>query len=290
MIREKEIKGVSGPGMLSVLIVALLGSVTSVGLAINSANGWLGAASALGLLGVIVLMAGLFMVQPNEGRVLQLFGDYVGTVRSSGLKWANPFYTKRHVSLKIRNFETSSRLKVNDVDGNPIEMSAVVVWKVVDTAEAVFQVDNYDNFVKVSAEAAIRKLAQSYPYDTDEESRLSLRGNPKEIADHLKAEMQERLTVAGVEVLDSRISNLSYAPEIAQAMLRRQQATAVIAARQKIVEGSVGMVEMALERLSKQNIVRLDEDRKAAMVSNLLVVLCSESAVQPVINTGTIYQ
>ena len=190
----------------------------------------------------------------------------------------------------MRNFETASRLKVNDVDGNPIEMSAVVAWKVVDSAQAVFQVDNYERFVTVAAEAAVRKLAMSYPYDTHEDHQLSLRAHPNEIGEHLRKEMQERLAVAGVEVLEARISNLSYAPEIAQAMLRRQQAGAVIAARQKIVEGSVGMVEMALERLSRKNIVQLDEERKAAMVSNLLVVLCSESSTQPIINTGTLYQ
>jgi regulator of protease activity HflC (stomatin/prohibitin superfamily) len=231
------------------------------------------------------------MVNPNEGRVLQLFGQYVGTVRTPGLRWANPFYSKRRVSLRVRNFETQSRLKVNDLEGSPIEISAVVVWKVVDTAQATFEVDDYDKFVTVSAESALRKLAMSYPYDAhDEGAQLSLRGNPHEIAEHLRREVQERLEMAGVQVLEARISNLAYAPEIAQAMLRRQQASAVIAARQRIVDGSVGMVEMALERLSQKNIVTLDEERKAAMVSNLLVVLCSESPAQPIVNAGTLYQ
>jgi regulator of protease activity HflC (stomatin/prohibitin superfamily) len=246
-------------------------------------------AAALGFLAFVGL-AGLFMVNPNEGRVLQLFGEYVGTVRAPGLRWANPLYTKRRVSLRVRNFETQSRMKVNDVDGNPIEMSAVVVWHVVDTAQATFEVDNCERFVTVAAEAALRKLAMSYPYDAHEEGQVSLRGSPLEITEHLRSEMQERLERAGVEVLEARISNLAYAPEIAQAMLRRQQASAVIAARQKIVDGSVGMVEMALERLSQKNIVQLDEERKAAMVSNLLVVLCSENTTQPIINTGTLYQ
>jgi regulator of protease activity HflC (stomatin/prohibitin superfamily) len=195
------------------------------------------------------------------------------------------------VSLRVRNFETQSRLKVNDVEGSPIEISAVVVWKVVDTAQAAFEVDDCDKFVTVSAEAALRKLAMSYPYDAhDEVGQLSLRSSPHEIAEHLKQEMQERLEMAGVQVIEARISNLAYAPEIAQAMLRRQQASAVIAARQRIVDGSVGMVEMALERLSQKNIVTLDEERKATMVSNLLVVLCSEAPAQPIVNTGTLYQ
>lgn len=286
MIREKATAGVSG-------VLVLLGSgalaIGAVVLLVQSGGvGLLVAAAALGFLAVVGL-AGLFMVNPNEGRVLQLFGEYVGTVREPGLRWANPLYTKHRVSLRVRNFETQSRMKVNDVDGNPIEMSAVVVWHVVDTAQATFEVDNCEKFVTVAAEAALRKLAMSYPYDAHEEGQVSLRGSPLEITEHLRREMQERLERAGVEVLEARISNLAYAPEIAQAMLRRQQASAVIAARQKIVDGSVGMVEMALERLSQKNIVQLDEERKAAMVSNLLVVLCSENTTQPIINTGTLY-
>ena len=289
MIREKQTQAFSGVAAAGVLLSALAASVALVWSA-----GGTGAQTGLGvLLGMVtfLLSGGFFMVNPNEGRVLQLFGAYVGTARTPGLRWANPLYSKRRVSLRVRNFETQSRLKVNDVEGSPIEISAVVVWKVVDTAQAAFEVDDCDKFVTVSAEAALRKLAMSYPYDShDEHGQLSLRGSPHEIAEHLKQEMQERLEMAGVQVLEARLSNLAYAPEIAQAMLRRQQASAVIAARQRIVDGSVGMVEMALERLSQKNIVSLDEERKAAMVSNLLVVLCSESPAQPIINAGTLYQ
>jgi hypothetical protein len=287
MIREKATTGVSGFGVLAGALVGLvLAGVLLRDSAGEPARQWLALIVALVSLGSSL---GLFMVNPNEGRVLQLFGDYIGTVRSPGLRWANPLYSKRRVSLRVRNFETQSRMKVNDIDGNPIEMSAVVVWRIVDTAQATFEVDDCEKFVTVAAEAALRKLAMSYPYDAHEEGRQSLRGNPSEIADHLRSETQERLALAGVEVLEARISNLAYAPEIAQAMLRRQQASAVIAARQKIVDGSVGMVEMALERLSQKNIVQLDEERKAAMVSNLLVVLCSETATHPIVNAGTLY-
>jgi regulator of protease activity HflC (stomatin/prohibitin superfamily) len=234
------------------------------------------------------LMGGLFIVNPNEGRVIQLFGGYVGTDKQPGLRWVSPFCTRRRVSLRVRNFE-SGKLKVNDSAGNPIEIAAVVVWKVVDTAEAVFEVDDYENFVEVQSEAAVRNLATSYPYDAHEEGEIALRSHTNEIADHLKAEVQDRLARAGVEVIESRISHLAYAPEIAHAMLQRQQASAIIAARQKIVEGAVGMVEMALDQLSKQNVVELDEERKASMVSNLLVVLCSDRDTQPVVNTGSLY-
>jgi regulator of protease activity HflC (stomatin/prohibitin superfamily) len=290
MTREREFTASSGLPTVA-LLLSLLGLGAWLGIrAITTLNGRLGWASGIALAADILGWCGLFVINPNEGRVLQLFGRYVGTAKAPGLRWANPFFTKKHVSLRFRNFETASRMKVNDLDGNPIEMSAIVVWRVVDTAMAVFDVDNYENFVKVQAEAAVRKTAMSYPYDTHEENQISLRGNPAEIADHLRNEVQERLASAGVEVTEARISNLAYAPEIAQAMLRRQQASAVIAARQKIVEGSVGMVEMALERLSQKRIVDLDAERKAAMVSNLLVVLCSESATQPVVNTGTLYQ
>jgi regulator of protease activity HflC (stomatin/prohibitin superfamily) len=236
-----------------------------------------------------VLLAGLFVVNPNEAKVVQLFGRYVGTVTQPGLRWANPFYTKKRISQRIRNFE-SSHLKVNDNEGNPIEIAAVVVWKVVDTAEAVFEVDDYNNYVKVQTEAALRNLATSYPYDTHNDEHMSLRGHTVAVADHLKKEIQDRLNRAGVEVMEARISHLAYAPEIAHAMLQRQQAGAIIAARQRIVEGAVGMVEMALELLSRRDIVSLDNERKAAMVSNLLVVLCGDKSTQPVINTGTIYQ
>jgi regulator of protease activity HflC (stomatin/prohibitin superfamily) len=236
----------------------------------------------------IVCLNGLFIVNPNEAKVLQLFGRYIGTVREPGLRWANPFYSKRKISTRVRNFE-SNKLKVNDHDGNPIEIAAVVVWRVIDTAEAAFEVDDYQNYVHVQSEAAVRNLATQHCYDAHEEGKMSLRANTVEIAEQLRAEIQARLGKAGVEVLESRISHLAYAPEIAGAMLRRQQATAVIAARQKIVEGAVGMVDMALELLAKKHVVDMDEERKAQMVSNLLVVLCGEHDAQPVVNTGTIY-
>jgi len=233
----------------------------------------------------ILGLAGLFTVQPNRGVVLQLFGRYVGTVRAPGLRWANPFYSKRSISLRVRNFETS-KMKVNDQDGNPIEIAAVVVWKVVDTAEAAFQVDDYENYVTVQSESAVRNMAAAYPYDSHEEGQISLRGAAAEVASHLQEEVQERLLVAGVEIVETRISHLAYAPEIAAAMLQRQQAAAIIAARTKIVEGAVGMVEMALEKLKENNVIDLDDERRAAMVSNLLVVLCGERATQPIVNTG----
>jgi regulator of protease activity HflC (stomatin/prohibitin superfamily) len=234
-------------------------------------------------------LRGFFVVAPNEAQVLQLFGDYAGTAKIPGLRWANPFYTRKKISLRVRNFE-SSHLKVNDAEGNPIEIAAVVVWRVVETAEATFEVNDYENYVHVQSEAAVRNAATSYPYDSHEDHVVSLRGSTSAVADHLKQEVQQRLQKAGVEVLEARISHLAYAPEIAAAMLQRQQAGAIIAARQRIVEGAVGMVEMALEMLSHKAIVQLDEERKAAMVSNLLVVLCGEKAAQPIVNTGTIHQ
>ncbi len=238
---------------------------------------------------LIFLMVGLFVVNPNEARVVQFFGRYVGTASDPGLRWANPFYTKRRVSLRVRNFETEHS-KVNDTEGNPIEMAAVVVWKVVDTAEASFEVDDYVNYVHVQSESAIRNLATHYPYDTHEGEEISLRGNTEEIAGQMKTEIQGRLHKAGVEVLEARITHLAYAPEIASAMLQRQQAGAIIAARSQIVEGAVSMVQMALDQLSSRQIVELDEERKAAMVSNLLVVLCGDKGTQPVLNTGTLHQ
>jgi regulator of protease activity HflC (stomatin/prohibitin superfamily) len=236
----------------------------------------------------IFLLGGLFMVNPNEGRVLQLFGKYTGTAKEPGLRWANPLYMKRRISLRVRNFETN-RLKVNDIDGNPIEIAAIVVWKVIDTAEATFEVDNYEGFVKIQSESAVRNLATQHPYDSHNEDKISLRGHTGPISEQLRNEIQDRLAQAGIQVIESRISHLAYASEIAEAMLRRQQAGAVIAARQLIVEGAVGMVEMALTQLAQKNIIDLDSERKAAMVSNLLVVLCGETASKPVINTGTIY-
>jgi regulator of protease activity HflC (stomatin/prohibitin superfamily) len=232
---------------------------------------------------------GMIVVNPNQAKVLLLFGDYKGTVKKEGWWAINPFYTRKTISLRIRNFETE-RLKVNDLDGNPIEIAAVVVWKVVDTAEACFNVEDYENFVHVQSESALRNLATRYPYDIHHEDEISLRGHTEKVAEHLKKEIQERLSKAGIEVVEARISHLAYAAEIASAMLQRQQAGAIIAARQKIVEGAVGMVEMALEMLDRKQLVVLDPERKAAMVSNLLVVLCGERATQPVINTGTIYQ
>lgn len=231
---------------------------------------------------------GFMIVQPNESKVLILFGRYTGTVKDSGFWWVNPFTVKKHVTLRIRNFN-SERLKVNDLHGNPIEIATVIVWRVVDSARAIFDVQNYEQFVAIQSETAIRSMASEYPYDVDDD-KPSLRGTPQEIAENLKNTLQTRLEVAGVEIIESRISHLAYAQEIAQAMLRRQQAQAVIAARAKIVEGAVGMVQMALTALSEQNIVKLDEDKKATMVNNLMVALVSETSTQPVINTGTLYQ
>jgi regulator of protease activity HflC (stomatin/prohibitin superfamily) len=237
---------------------------------------------------LLLFMAGFFMVQPNNGVVLQLFGRYVGTSREAGLRWANPFFSKKPISLRVRNFE-SGKLKVNDLEGSPIEIGAIVVWQVHDTAEAVFTVDDYENFVHVQSEAALRQMATSYPYDLHDEHTVSLRSHSKEINEHLQREIQERLGAAGVTVMEARISHLAYAQEIAQAMLQRQQASAIIAARTKIVEGAVSMVHMALEQLEREGKINLDDERKAAMVSNLLVVLCGERGTQPIVNTGTLY-
>jgi regulator of protease activity HflC (stomatin/prohibitin superfamily) len=296
MIRERQYDGLPGVPVLLLLIVLTiaLGALAIRGLAGAEVDESPAAAaivigSFLGILVLIFLGFGIFVVNPNEGRVLQLFGDYAGTAKKPGLRWANPFMTKKRVSMRVRNFE-SSRLKVNDNEGNPIEIAAVVVWQVVDSAEAVFEVDDYDNYVKVQSESALRNLATSYTYDSHDDERISLRGHTASVAEHLKTEIQDRLARAGVQVIEARISHLAYAPEIAASMLQRQQAGAIIAARQRIVEGAVGMVEMALEMLSQREIVTLDNERKAAMVSNLLVVLCGERSTQPVINAGTIYQ
>ena len=237
---------------------------------------------------LMILLGGFFIVNPNESKVLQLFGRYVGSVLEPGLKWANPFYMKHKISVRVRNFETG-KLKVNDQDSNPIEIAAVVVWRVVDTAEAMFEVDDYEHYVHVQSESAVRGLAQNYPYDAHVEGVVSLSGHTPEVAERLKKEIQDRLEKAGVRVIEARISHLAYAQEIASAMLQRQQASAIIAARQKIVEGAVGMVEMALDLLSQKQIVTLDNERKAAMVSNLLVVLCGDRSTQPVVNTGSLY-
>jgi regulator of protease activity HflC (stomatin/prohibitin superfamily) len=289
MIRERERLAMSGGIVVIVLLVVMVASAWSFVMGILAGSAPIIIGSVVVWLTALFLSLGVFSVNPNEARVLQLFGDYAGTVKKPGLRWANPLFTKKRVSIRIRNFETA-RLKVNDLEGNPIEIAAVVVWRVVDTAEACFEVDDYNNYVHVQSEAALRNLATSYPYDVHDEAHISLRGHTGVVADHLKREIQERLAKAGVEVLEARISHLAYAPEIAAAMLQRQQAGAIIAARQRIVEGAVGMVDMALEMLSRKGIVHLDEERKAAMVSNLLVVLCGEKGATPVVNTGTIYQ
>jgi len=288
MIREIERKAASGYSMLAVLLLITAGFIYALVRMIAAENvlGIIFSIVVLSLL--IVLYFGFFIVNPNEAKVLQLFGKYVGTAREPGLRWANPFFTKVKVSLRVRNFETG-KMKVNDNRGNPIEMAAVVVWKVVDTAEAIFEVDDYVNYVHVQSEAATRNLATGYPYDAFEEGEASLVGNISEISERLKVENQDRLQKAGIEIIETRISHLAYSPEIAQAMLRRQQAAAVIAARRKIVEGAVGMVEHAISMLSEHGVLDLDEERKASMVSNLMVVLCSEHETQPVINTGTLY-
>jgi len=283
-MQEIQKSTVSGWGPLFILILIIIGSVAIL----ITAPETLKPIGAVTMVISFFLLGGLFFVNPNEGRVLQLFGKYIGTAKVAGLRWANPLYAKKKISLRVRNFETA-HLKVNDINGSPIEIAAIVVWKVVDTAEASFHVDNYEEFVKIQSESAIRNLATQHPYDTHGEELVSLRGHTQTISDQLRAEIHDRLAQAGVEVVEARISHLAYAPVIAEVMLRRQQAGAIIAARQLIVEGAVGMVEMALDSLSKKNIIELDEERKAAMVSNLLVVLCGESNAQPVINTGTLY-
>jgi regulator of protease activity HflC (stomatin/prohibitin superfamily) len=287
MITESEIKAPNGILMIFVLLVAQVAS--GMLLAVMAKAGPLMAVTCLFIfIGIFICWFGFFMVNPKEGRVLQLFGKYVGTVHETGLRWANPFYSKSAVSMRVRNFE-SSKLKVNDKDGNPIEIAAVVVWEVVDTAEAVFQVDDYEDFVSIQSEAALRNLATQYAYDNHESEEIALRSDPQKISEALKTEVQERLQKAGVNAIETRISHLAYAPEIASAMLRRQQAMAIISARKMVVEGAVGMVEMALHQLSERDIVELDTERKAAMVSNLLVVLCSDEAATPIVNAGSLY-
>ena len=294
MIQEKRFAAPSGWLVLAVLVIALALCITLFILDLTSD----GILSPGGLACIVVvpvigfLFTGLFVVNPNDARVLLLFGSYVGTARDPGLRWANPLYAfsgRRRISLRVRNFETE-KSKVNDIDGNPIEIAAVVVWKVVDTAEAVFEVNHFIDYVNIQSDSAVRNLATRYPYDAQEDQQVSLRGSTEEIAAQLQTEIQGRLTRAGVEVLEARITHLAYAPEIAAAMLQRQQAGAIVAARGRIVEGAVSMVQMALESLSDRNIVDLDEERKASMVSNLLVVLCGDKATQPVVNTGTLHQ
>ena len=288
MITEKEIKAPNGIMFIFVLLIAQISALAMLINNLMNANTMLVVISLLMSIVIFICWFGFFMVNPKEARVMQLFGKYAGTVHDSGLRWANPFYTKMRVSLRVRNFE-SSKLKVNDKNGNPIEIAAVIVWEVTDTAEAVFQVDDYEDFVSIQSESALRNLATSYAYDHHEDNDISLRSDPAKISAALKIEVQDRLEKAGVTVIESRISHLAYAPEIANAMLKRQQAMAIIAARRTIVEGAVGIVEMALAKLEERGIVELDTERKAAMVSNLLVVLCSDEAAQPVINAGSLY-
>jgi regulator of protease activity HflC (stomatin/prohibitin superfamily) len=287
-IRERRVDGMSGYLPLAVELIAIPAVTYGMIRLFVDGVGWGGILGALVLVLLLIGLPGFFMVNPNEGRVLQLFGDYVGTARTPGLRWTNPFYTKRRVSQRVRNFETG-KLKVNDMRGNPVEIAAIVVWKVVDTAEAVFQVDDYVNYVKVQSEAAVRNLATGYVYDAHAEGEVSLTSHTAVISGQLQTEVQDRLAQAGIDVIETRISHLAYAPEIASAMLRRQQASAVVAARARIVEGAVGMVEMALHELGQRDVIHLDEERKAAMVSNLLVVLCSDRDTQPVVNTGTLH-
>ena len=276
------------PGMMMVLLLLVFTAACAWWVIVSLLNLMNPIAAFIVLAFVLFLWGGFFIVQPNQAAVLQFFGKFVGVERASGLRWANPFYTKKQVTLRVRNFE-SSKLKVNDLEGSPIEIAAVVVWQVHDAAEAVFNVDSYEDFVHVQTEAALRQMATSYPYDLHEEHKIALRSHSREINDHLKREIQDRLERAGVTVQEARVSHLAYAPEIAQAMLQRQQAAAIIAARTRIVEGAVTIVHMALDRLAEKGVVQLDEERKAAMVSNLLVVLCGERGAQPVVNTGTLY-
>lgn len=281
----KEKKGFSINGYIAFVVLLVLQLVSVYGLLEN------GGAPILPAIFTGIVAAswgGLFIVQPNQAKVMTFFGSYVGTVKTNGLQWTIPFFIRKNISLRIRNFE-SGQLKVNDNHGNPIEIAAVVVWAVDDTAEAMFQVDDYESYVSIQSEAALRNMATTYPYDLHEGDDVALRSHPKEVSESLEKEIQQRLDKAGVHVLEARISHLAYAPEIASAMLQRQQASAIIAARGKIVEGAVGMVETALSRLSEKEIVELDEERKAAMVSNLLVVLCGDHSTQPVINAGSLY-
>ena len=293
-MKEKPIASVSGiPYLVGVFVLLLLaGWALASGIGPDPdngvASGWLIFGSIL--LGTIAFFSliGLYTVQPNQAAVISLFGKYVGTVKENGLRWNNPFFTKKKISLRVRNFE-SGKLKVNELEGSPIEIAAVIVWQVVDASEAVFNVDDYESFVQIQSEAALRSMATSYPYDQHEDGQMSLRSHAAEISEHLQKELAERLADAGVQVLDARISHLAYAPEIAQVMLQRQQANAVIAARTRIVAGAVGMVEMALAELQKNGVVELDEERKAQMVSNLLVVLCGDRGTQPIVNAGSLY-
>ena len=290
-MKERPIRSLPG---IPVLLAVLTAAASAAWLFFDGVTGGDGVslprvvASGTLVAAAVFAMAGLYMVEPNQAAVLSLFGKYVGTAKENGLRWNNPFFAKKKVSMRVRNFE-SGKLKVNELDGSPIEIAAVIVWQVVDASEAVYNVDDYESFVHIQSEAALRSMATSYPYDQHEEGQLSLRSHAAEISEHLQNELAERLADAGVQVRDARISHLAYAPEIAQAMLQRQQANAIIAARTRIVAGAVGMVEMALAELEKSGTVQLDEERRAAMVSNLLVVLCGERSTQPIVNAGTLY-
>ena len=287
-MKETPIRSLPGiPMLLALLAAMLVGAWFALSGIRTEAIAQVIAGALLAVVAGFCLF-GLYMVEPNQSAVVSLFGKYVGTVKENGLRWNNPFFAKKKVSQRVRNFE-SGKLKVNELDGSPIEIAAVIVWQVVDSAEAVYNVDDYESFVHIQSESALRTMATSYPYDQHEEGQVALRSHANEISEHLEKELSERLADAGVQVLNARISHLAYAPEIAQAMLQRQQANAIIAARTRIVAGAVGMVEMALAELQKNGVVELDEERKAAMVSNLLVVLCGERATQPVVNAGTLY-
>ncbi len=284
MKSEKIIKPASGYLMLLVFFILFIGSIVAMVKLKNPIF-------IISLVGSIIMLFGFILVNPNTSKVVLLFGKYIGTIKQNGLYWANPFYTKKKISLRASNFD-SERLKVNDKLGNPVMISTILVWRVTDTYKAAFDVDNYENFVRVQTDAAVRKLASMYPYDNfaDEghEEDITLRSSVNEVSETLEKELEERLSIAGIEVLEARIGYLAYAQEIANAMLKRQQATAIVAARHKIVEGAVSMVEMALEELNKKEIVELDEERKAAMVSNLMIVLCGDKDASPVVNTGTL--
>lgn len=288
MFRENEVRPASGIPMAVFLFLTFLGGIAVLVAAFKRGQPLFAIPGVLILIGALTCLPGLFTVEPNEGVVLTLFGTYKGTAKEPGLWFTNPFITKKSISLRVRNFETA-KLKVNDARSNPVEIGAIVVWKVIDTAEAIFEVNDYLQYVTMQSESALRALASSYPYDHHGSDEVALSTHTLEVSKGLMAALHERFAKAGVEVLDARISHLAYAQEIAAAMLQRQQASAIVAARQTIVEGAVGMVEMALEQLNGRNIVTLDEERKAAMVSNLLVVLCSDRAAQPVVNTGSLY-
>ena len=284
-IKERVRTPAAGLPTLVLLLGGLLACVAGFIGGAASAQGVVVAVAIICAVGILFMLSGMFIVNPNEAKVLVLFGEYAGSVRKPGMYWANPFFKRTSISLRIHNFE-SAHLKVNDHDGNPIEIAAIVVWRVVDSAEATFEVEDYRDYIRVQTESAVRNLATLHPYDAHQDGQLSLRGSTAEVAEQLKSEIQERVSKAGVEVSEARISHLAYSPEIAAAMLRRQQASAIIAARQKIVEGAVSMVEMALQQLTDRRIVEMDQERKAAMVSNLMIVLCSEHNAQPVLNMG----